>query len=480
MTRRPVTDDQLRPIIRDVFAEMIDELPPSPVDASSPDAALRDTRRPPTGSARRLVAVAAACLVLAGGAALFAVGRDDDTATTAPSVSTPPTDDRPAGPASPPFVDAVRMIVYVNAGASDQSLQFIREALAGLTNIIDPDRIRYLGPDESLAQARRLLVDDPVTLELLDVENIPTAFYVSTVDGVAYDELVDAAASIEHFPDVARVDIDPEDRPMIPAIPQPQAPTTSTGSNVTTSLADSDHMLVDVPLGPGSWTGARTHADGTSLVLLFVGAADYQAGDSCTMRYSATVEESDTDVRVAIRGERPPGPAVCRLLGHPRSVTVDLLQPFGDRALIVLGESRDVFDGSTLAQPQWIPDGWQEGPEQPAGFGAGPSASWLRTWAPPHPEPQDGACTPGPSGFILFQGATGIVDAFPSQPGETLIDTFDVNGATATYSTDDRDVARLSWNFSSHGFVLQSSPTCAGDDPPTIETMLRFARNLDI
>jgi hypothetical protein len=215
-------------------------------------------------------------------------------------------------------------------------------------------------------------------------------------------------------------------------------------------------------------------------VLLFVGAAEYQAGDPCTMRYVATVEESETEVRVAIHGERPPGRAVCRLLGHWRSVTVDLSQPFGDRELIVFGAPRDVFNGSTLAQPRWTPDGWQEGHEQPAGLGAGPSASWSRTWAPPQPEPRDGACVPGKSGFILFQGAPGIVDEFPPEPGETVIDTFDVDGATATYSTQDAlGIARLAWTISNQGFVLKSSPACAGDEPPTIETMLRFARNLD-
>lgn len=479
MRRRPVADDQLRPIIRDVFAEMIEELPPSPLDTSSHGAAVEDPHRSPTGSARRVAAVAAACLMLVGGVALFAVRSDDDTATTAPSVSPPPDDDRPAGSVPTPFVDGVRMVVYVGAEASNQSLQFIRDALAELSDTLDPAGIRYLDPDESLEEARRLLVDDPDTLELLDVENIPTAFYITTTEAVTYDELATAAAIIETLPNVTRVDIDPEGRPVMPVISQLQTPPAPAGADVTTSLADSDDVLVDDPLGSGSWSGARTSTDGNSVLLFFVGAADYQAGDPCTMRYVATVEESDTEVRVAIRGERPPGRAACTLLGHGRSIRVDLAQPFGERELIVLGESRDVFNGSTLAHPQWIPDGWQEGPEQPAGLGAGPSAAWSRTWVPPHPRPQDGACTPGPGGFRLFQGEPSIVDAFPAQPGETATDTFDVNGATATYSTDDRGTARLSWILNNNGFVLQTSPTCAGDEPPTIETMLRFARNLE-
>lgn len=249
----------------------------------------------------------------------------------------------------------------------------------------------------------------------------------------------------------------------------------------TTGAGDGD-VIVEDALGPGAWTGAQTSADGSTLLLFFVGAAEYRIGDPCTARYVATVTESATEVRVAIHSGQPARPdgAVdgCRSIGYSRSLTVELAQPFGDRDLVVLGEPRSVFDGSTLARPKWIPDGWEDGPEQPAGIGPD-LAAWSRSWAPPHPEPIDGACVPGSSGFLLFEGSASIVDALPLEVGETEAGTYDVNGSNATFSTQpDLGVTRLTWTSDERGYVLKSSPTCVGDEPPDLDTMLRFAREL--
>ncbi len=113
------------------------------------------------------------------------------------------------------------MIVYVSPGAPEESLEFIADSLDSFPNFASPDGVRYLGPDESLDEARRLLVDDPVTLELLTVENIPTAFYITPIEGVSYDDLFGAAAVVENLPSVLRVDIDPQGQPVIPGVPEP-------------------------------------------------------------------------------------------------------------------------------------------------------------------------------------------------------------------------------------------------------------------
>ncbi len=484
MTRRPTTDEQLATMVRDVLAEMIDELPPTSIDAPATGGRLVELHQPTSRSAGRFVALAAACVVLVGGLAFVASRRGNESATT-PTASPPTDESRSTSSAPTTWENGVRIIVYINAGASDESLQLVQDHLAGLSNIVVADGIRYLGPQESLDEARRLLTDDPTALDLLTVENIPTAFYITPIDGVTYDQLLGAAASIEVLPEVTRVDVDPDGRALIPGIPQQPESRPSTSDNVTSpNTIQPPDVFVEAPLPQGAWSGARTSADGESLLLFFVGAAEYQPGDPCSSRYLATVEETDTEVNVAVRGERPRAPDgsesyACRAIGYGRTVTVELAQPFGDRKLIVLGAERDVFDGATLAQPSWIPDGWEERSEQPAGFSGDPAAAWARTWAPPSAEPRDGACVPGNSGFTLFEGAADIVGVFPAEPGETVIATYDIDGATATYSAqEDLGVSRLSWASGDRGYVLKSLPNCVGDEPPSLDTMLRFARDL--
>ena len=217
MTRRSLADEPLARMVREVFAEMIDELPPLRPGVPSDGAARVDAQRSAARSTLRVVALAAACVVLVGGLAFVASRRgDDDPVATAPTASSSPDDSRLAD--SAPWEDGVRMIVYVGAEALEESLQSVRDALEGFSDIVDADGIRYLGPQESLDEARRLLADDPVTLDLLTVENIPTAFYVAPRDGVTGEALRDAAALIEVMPNVTRVDLHPEDRATTPDV----------------------------------------------------------------------------------------------------------------------------------------------------------------------------------------------------------------------------------------------------------------------
>ncbi len=486
MTRRSPTDEQLAPMIREVLAEMIDDLPPTSIDVPSTGDGLVEPHRSTSRAASRFVALAAACVVLVSGLAFVASRRGNESGTTAPPPPTSTVGIAPSGSAPVPWANGVRMIVYIAAESSDDSLQFVRDHLSRLSNIVDADGIRYLGPQESLDEARRLLVDDPTTLDLLTVENIPTAFYITPNDGVTYDDLLGVAASIEVLPEVIRVDVDPDGRAPIPGIPQQPDSGPSTSDDVTSpNTTQPADVLVEVPLAPGAWDGARTSANGESLLLFFVGAAEYQPDDPCSMRYLPTVQETNTEVNVTIHGERPRASDGsesfgCRAIGYSRVVTVELSQPFGDRRLIVLGAERDVFDGATLSQPQWIPDGWKAGLEQPAELGDDPAAAWARTWAPPRSEPRDGACVPGNNGFTLFEGGAEIVDVFPAEPGETEINTYDIDGHTATYSTQaDIGITRLSWVNGDRGYVLKSFPNCAGDEPPPLDTMLQFARELN-
>ena len=249
---------------------------------------------------------------------------------------------------------------------------------------------------------------------------------------------------------------------------------------VSTLLVSEGDVVVNDALVPGSWTGARTSVDETSLVLFFIGAAEYEPDQPCTMRYMPVVEETDTEVRVLIRGEHPPAtdatiPLACTLEGHPRSVNVDLSNPFGDRTLVALGQPRGVFDGSTLAEPQWLPDGWQAGDES-----RGPldpdGTSWIRSWRPDG----DGSCSLGTSGLALLEGAPEVVSRLNPPADQAVTGSHDINGTTATETVQaNRNITRLAWTVGDRSYVLSSAPACDGDQPPSLDTMLDFARSLD-
>jgi hypothetical protein len=79
-----------------------------------------------------------------------------------------------------------------------------------------------------------------------------------------------------------------------------------------------------------------------------------------------------------------------------------------------------VFDGSTLRDPQRLPDGWVlrgEGVAHPA---IDPSQAWLRSWGPP----VLGGC---PEGFSVVQGTPEAVGALPPEMGGQMpIETVDI------------------------------------------------------
>lgn len=249
-------------------------------------------------------------------------------------------------------------------------------------------------------------------------------------------------------------------------------------SVASTAFVPGADVLVDDPLVPGAWTGARTSRDGLSLSLFFVGAADYEPGQPCTMRYVPVIDETAAEVAVLIRGEHPPAAAndamTCAAIGYEQSVTVDLAQPFGNRTLVVLGQARGVFDGSTLPEPQWMPDGWQPGPESP-GLLDPNGTSWRRSWRPAG----DTSCPLGTSGLALLEGPPDVVSRSNPPTDQTVTGSHDINGTTATETVQaNRNIARLAWTVGDQSYVLSSAPACDGDEPPSLDIMLAFARGL--
>jgi hypothetical protein len=217
------------------------------------------------------------------------------------------------------------------------------------------------------------------------------------------------------------------------------------------------------------------------LLLFFVGAADYVEGQSCTARYVPVVEETESVVHVSIRSESPRPNDVqlaCPAVGFPRSLAVELEGTFNDRKLVAAGASLSVMDGSTLAEPGFLPDGWQAGPESPGPFDPRASNTWIRSWSPTTPIGED-ACALGASGLSLLEGDPDAV-ARSLPPTDQTTGTHDINGSVATETTQlNRNLTRLSWTSDDRSYVLTSAPACDGDQPPSLDVMLEFARGLE-
>lgn len=121
--------------------------------------------------------------------------------------------------------------MFVNPETSDDSLQFIRD---GLDSLEHRGRTASATSDLTRQRTRRFvrLAADPITLELLTTENVPTAFYLTPTPEAAYGDLAGAAAYIESLPNVLRVDIDPSGRPNTPGVSD--TPTTTSSTDAAT------------------------------------------------------------------------------------------------------------------------------------------------------------------------------------------------------------------------------------------------------
>lgn len=341
MTRPSATDEQLRPIIREAFAQIIDELPAPTRHVPGDDAASDYQARPPTRRADRVVVLAAAAAVVALVAGLVLVAQIRNGDATDSAASTVPAStgmDRRDGENPTPFADGVRMIVYVNANAIDESLQLIREELGKLSDFVPPDGIRYLGPEESLQQAQRLLADDPVTLELLTLGNVPTAFYLTPNEGVPYEDLAAAADFFRGLPEVARVDVDPTGGPAIPGIAdvEPSTPPVTAPPTTAPSEADSKDQLITSPSLPTE--RVEYLAIGDSVML---GAAPELAARGYTV--NATISRQMIDVTPWVDDLYEAGligTSVTVHLGNNGPITAetldDFLAPLADADLVLI------------------------------------------------------------------------------------------------------------------------------------------------
>jgi hypothetical protein len=238
-------------------------------------------------------------------------------------------------------------------------------------------------------------------------------------------------------------------------------------------------------LSKGAWGGARTNANGRRLLIVFVGGAPYDRDDPCTVKYRAVATESKRAVHVRIVGSSPPRPSAsfeCNHLGYGRQVIVRLASPFAGRELIAYGEEQPVFDGATLAQPSWLPDGWVPWSEGPGYPNPQSARNWTRLWGLLRPPPVNDRCTPSQSYLQLTQGLADRTQ--DSVSSGVLATTYEVNGVAATYWVKvynaNLEESTLTWRERGQRFVLTSSAGCVGDEPLPVDTMLRFARSLAV
>jgi len=235
-------------------------------------------------------------------------------------------------------------------------------------------------------------------------------------------------------------------------------------------------------LGRSGWEGARTSADGRSILITFTGGPQFDADDHCTVAYRAVVNETPSEVRVEVLSASPSswGGGSCNDMGHVRTLDIDLTQPLAGRRLVQVDVERErpVFDGSRLVEPSWLPDGWELTSERPGYPDPESVTSWARAWAGQRPPPVRGRCISTDTGLLLTQGSTDLLDKQRSI-GDNPVRAHDVNGHLASYQEGGQPPsARLSWSDGERGFVLDAVPGCEGDAPASEEKLLRFARGL--
>ena len=120
------------------------------------------------------------------------------------------------------------------------------------------------------------------------------------------------------------------------------------------------------------------------LTLHFVGGRPYDPNDPCSVAYAGWAQPDGADLDAAIIDVTPPsagGPVTCDLMGHARTVTVPLAQPFlGARVRDLAGDASFVRRPDGLDVLHGLPPGWDLRSE--GDVGGSESGRWLRAYAP--------------------------------------------------------------------------------------------------
>jgi len=173
--------------------------------------------------------------------------------------------------------------------------------------------------------------------------------------------------------------------------------------------------------------------------------------------------------------------AMCPAVGVGRTATAELSAPWANRVVRDLtGATVPVVDGALLLRPSWLPDGYQADPiqvsEDDGHVGVG------QDWRPPVVTARSstgiGSCTAGTSAVGLGQGVGSAPAVATLLPGSYAL----ADGTPVSVYRDDQGELVLNWTPPHHptGWIvaLQSFGQCTGDQPLSLDTLLKIANGL--
>ncbi len=183
-----------------------------------------------------------------------------------------------------------------------------------------------------------------------------------------------------------------------------------------------------LPDRPVSFENVIPAEDGRSVRVDFVGGQEFDPDNPCSVAYKGTAEVIDEELEVGIFAERhpkslPPDTG-CDAIGHPRTLTLQLEQPFdGTVVRDLAGQVFSLEPPAGLAHVGALPHGWELRRE---GNVLGSSTPrWERVWSPdPDPWPAE-----GDSMLTLIQAFGGPVNT----TGGDIQPSVEINGQRATF-----------------------------------------------
>ena len=244
-----------------------------------------------------------------------------------------------------------------------------------------------------------------------------------------------------------------------------------------------------VELGPAvRWDAARSGTvsdlDGVGVVVAFIGAPEIRdRSDRCGATYVALGEESETEVIISVHpvmsqaiteGSEPFG---CRAIGARRIAEVALVTPSGSRTVRdgSDGSLHKIFDGSTVLDPSWMPDGFSLTAE--GAVTMAPSLDgWQRVWTRSETDLWERlpVCSPTTQFITITQTPD---QPLPSlMPWEWLLPPATVKGRPVRVlaeTSEENSFLRLDLTIGDRSLRLDGSSSCMGVPGPSLEDLLR-------
>jgi hypothetical protein len=127
----------------------------------------------------------------------------------------------------------VALIVYMRHGAAADEIDDVRAALVHATDLVVATKLEYLDIEATLAEARRLFVNDPASLANLTAGNAPTMFKVVPAPDATSEQIAQFAQTLLSLPGVLSADT-----PSQPITEEPDA--ASEGTAVVATIFDEE------------------------------------------------------------------------------------------------------------------------------------------------------------------------------------------------------------------------------------------------